>query len=99
MGRDVHPFDQQLWNEHLDDVAFEVVYQKFAASPNMRSLLLSTGDKIIAEATIKDNIWGIGIDVGDPRVQDPKQWKGINVLGFALMKARAQLRIDAKAVI
>ena len=65
----------------------------------MRSLLLSTGDKIIAEATVKDNIWGIGIDVGDPRVQDPKQWKGTNVLGFALMKAREQLRNDAKAVI
>ena len=64
----------------------------------MRSLLLSTGDKIIAEATTKDEIWGIGIDVGDPRVQDQKQWKGINVLGFALMKAREQLRNDAKAM-
>ena len=88
-----------MWNKHIDDVAFEVVYQKFAASPDLCSLLLSTGDKIIAEATRKDKIWGIGIDVGDPRVQDPKQWKGINVLGFALMKAREQLRNDAKAVI
>ena len=64
----------------------------------MRSLLLSTGDKIIAEATTKDTIWGIGIDAGDPRVQDQQQWKGTNVLGFALMKAREQLRNDAKAV-
>ena len=75
------------------------MYQKFVASPDLCSLLLSTGDKIIAEATRKDKIWGIGIDVGDPRVQDPKQWKGTNVLGFALMKAREQLRNDAKAVI
>merc|ERR1712094_94494 len=39
-------------------------------------------------------IWGIGLDVGDPRVQRQDQWLGRNVLGTALMHAREQLRGD-----
>lgn len=92
LGRRVRPFDGDLWEEHLRVTAFEVVQQKFASDPKLKEVLLSTGDAVIAEATRNDKIWGIGIDVGDPRVNDTKQWLGRNVLGYALMEAREHLR-------
>ena len=100
LGRSVSPWNQELWDTHLEDVAFEVVRQKFAANKELQNILLSTGDHILAEATRKDCIWGIGLDVGDVGVQDPTQWRGRNVLGSALMKARDHLRrgvVDDKA--
>lgn len=92
LGRRVEPWNQELWEEHLEAVAFEVVRQKFAASRPLRDLLFSTGDHILAEATRNDSIWGIGINVDDPRVQDQQQWRGRNVLGFALMRTREHLQ-------
>jgi len=92
LGRKVKGFDAKLWEKHLQDTAFEVVRQKFASDARLRAGLLGTGDAILAEATRNDRIWGIGLDVGDARVQDPKQWPGRNVLGNALMRARKFLR-------
>ena len=53
--------------------------------------LLKTGDIILAEASPYDKIYGIGLKPNDPRVQDPTQWKGQNLLGKALMKVREEL--------
>jgi len=92
LGRSVSPWNQALWDAHLEAVAFEVVRQKFASSRQLRDLLFTTGDHVIAEATRNDSIWGIGINVDDPRVQDQRQWRGRNVLGFALMRVREHLR-------
>jgi len=92
LGRSVSPWNQEVWEEHLEAVAFEVVRQKFASSRPLRDLLFSTSDHLLAEATRNDSIWGIGINVDDPRVQDQQQWRGRNVLGFALMRARDHLQ-------
>merc|ERR1712232_38784 len=82
----------KLWDKHLEDTAFEVVRQKFAALPALKEILLSTGDAILAEAAPNDAIWGIGLAGSNPCVHDPRRWPGRNVLGNALMKARAFLR-------
>jgi len=92
LGRTVKNFDAKLWEHHLKDTAFEAVKQKFAGDAHLRKLLLETGDATLAEATKNDAIWGIGLNVGDPRVQSPAQWKGRNILGEALMQTRAFLR-------
>lgn len=97
LGRCVKNFDDQLWKEHLEEIAFEVVKQKFAADAAARGVLLSTGDAIIAEAAPNDRIWGIGLSMTDSRVQDPAQWQGRNFLGQALMRARDHLRRGAVA--
>eukprot|EP00931_Biecheleriopsis_adriatica_P111803 TRINITY_DN86277_c0_g1_i1.p1 TRINITY_DN86277_c0_g1~~TRINITY_DN86277_c0_g1_i1.p1 ORF type:complete len:222 (+),score=54.80 TRINITY_DN86277_c0_g1_i1:47-667(+) len=96
LGRSVKPFRADLWDRWVEEVAFQAVLQKFAASEQLKEKLLSTGDVIIAEATRNDRIWGIGLDVGDPRVQDREKWQGRNILGEALMRARAVLRGDGE---
>lgn len=91
-GRKVRNFDQALWNRVVCDVAVDVVTQKFRSIPRLRDILLSTGNALIAEATANDKVWGIGLDRGDPLVQDPRTWKGSNILGWALMTARERLK-------
>ena len=34
---------------------------------------------------------GIGLAADDPRAMQPGEWNGLNLLGFALMRARATL--------
>jgi len=92
LGRGVRNFKQELWDIHLEEVAFEVVKQKFENNPELCAVLLSTGSAILAEAAPNDSIWGIGLNISDSRSLDPDQWRGRNVLGYALMKARDYLR-------
>eukprot|EP00933_Yihiella_yeosuensis_P071380 TRINITY_DN7958_c0_g2_i3.p1 TRINITY_DN7958_c0_g2~~TRINITY_DN7958_c0_g2_i3.p1 ORF type:complete len:478 (-),score=100.85 TRINITY_DN7958_c0_g2_i3:157-1590(-) len=91
LGREVKHFDEALWDLHLADIAFEVVKQKFMSDSKLKDLLLSTGEAIIAEAAPNDKIWGIGLGLSDPRVNDPSKWLGLNILGGALMKTRSFL--------
>ncbi len=67
---------------------------KFGQNPKLRKYLLSTGDRILAEATPVDRLWGIGLTATTPGVTDPEQWKGENLLGFALMSVRDLLRAE-----
>eukprot|EP00403_Amphidinium_massartii_P028600 CAMPEP_0178394048 /NCGR_PEP_ID=MMETSP0689_2-20121128/12501_1 /TAXON_ID=160604 /ORGANISM="Amphidinium massartii, Strain CS-259" /LENGTH=282 /DNA_ID=CAMNT_0020014657 /DNA_START=1 /DNA_END=849 /DNA_ORIENTATION=- len=86
-GRKCKNFDDAVWQSMVHEVAYEVVLQKFSSSEELTTTLLSTGDKIIAEANL-DTLWGIGLEEDDPRVQSPEEWPGQNVLGKALMRAR-----------
>ena len=67
-------------------------YAKFTQNEALRQFLLSTGDSVLVEASPYDTIWGIGIDPENPNVQDPRQWRGQNLLGFALMEVRDEIR-------
>jgi ribA/ribD-fused uncharacterized protein len=63
-----------------------------AGALRLREFLLSTGDRVLVEASPVDRVWGIGLAADDPRAQSPAQWRGLNLLGFALMDARDGLR-------
>lgn len=65
---------------------------KFAQSPALRAFLLGTGRRVLVEASPVDAIWGIAMAADDARVGEPSQWQGLNLLGFALMVVRDQLR-------
>jgi hypothetical protein len=88
LGREVEPWDEVAWAAHIEDIAFEAVFQKFASNRRLTEVLLSTGSSIIAEASRGDSIWGIGLSVDDPDVKRPGKWRGRNILGYALMEAR-----------
>ena len=45
------------------------------------------------EASPVDRIWGIGLAAEDARASQPEQWRGLNLLGYALMEVRDRLRI------
>src|SRR5699024_9947306 len=53
---------------------------------------ISTGDSVLVEASPYDAIWGIRLLASSPEAQDPMKWRGQNLLGFALMEVRDELR-------
>jgi hypothetical protein len=90
LGRQVRNFDASAWDAAAFDFVTRGNLEKFGQSASLKAYLLDTGDEVIVEAAPRDAIWGVG--VGREKGADPKQWRGLNLLGFALMRARAMLR-------
>ncbi|MGW0365384.1 NADAR family protein [Streptomyces sp. NPDC002990] len=93
-GRLVRGFDESVWERERYALVVEGSVHKFASDPALRAYLLSTGDRVLVEASPLDRIWGIGLAADDERALDPARWRGLNLLGFALMEARTRLRTD-----
>lgn len=91
-GRLVRGFDEETWRRERFRVVVEGSVHKFAAHADLRAFLLGTGERVLVEASPVDRVWGIGLAATDERATDPEQWRGPNLLGFALMRARTRLR-------
>jgi hypothetical protein len=91
LGRQVSGFDESVWDAHRFDLVTDGNVAKFGQHPDLRDYLLGTGERVLVEASPVDRIWGIGLAATDPRASDPARWRGLNLLGFALMHARARL--------
>src|SRR5574341_472647 len=92
LGRRVRGFDEATWSAHRYGIVVQANTAKFAQHPPLRDYLLGTGDRILGEASPVDRVWGIGLAAGDRRAHQPTAWRGLNLLGFALMDVRAALR-------
>jgi ribA/ribD-fused uncharacterized protein len=92
IGREVREFEEKVWIAHRCSVAIKGNFGKFSQNPSLHSFLVSTGDRVLVEASPVDPIWGIGLAEDDAAAQNPNLWKGLNLLGFALMDVREQLR-------
>lgn len=65
---------------------------KFTQNKDLKEFLLSTGNRIIVEASPYDAVWGIKMSEKDEFVNNPLKWKGENLLGFILMEVRDKIR-------
>lgn len=92
MGRQVKNFDEDVWLRERYNIVLKGNVAKFDQHPTLKENLLATGDSVIVEASPFDRIWGIGMKEGDEGIDDPRQWKGLNLLGFAIMDAREELQ-------
>ncbi|MER5531043.1 NADAR family protein [Streptomyces sp. NPDC002677] len=91
-GRLVRNFDEAAWERERFEMVARGSVHKFGADPRLREYLLGTGDRVLVEASPVDRIWGIGLAATDEAAEDPSRWRGLNLLGFALMEARERLR-------
>ena len=91
-GREVKNYDEKSWE--CVRLAFMTYANllKFGQVESFNTELLSTGDKILVEASHYDKIWGVGLTEDDPLILDEKTWKGRNLLGIALMNVRNLLK-------
>jgi ribA/ribD-fused uncharacterized protein len=94
LGREVRGFDEQLWAEHRFGVVVAGNMAKFGQHRQLRDFLAGTGSRVLVEASPRDSVWGIGLAVDDERAGSPERWPGLNLLGFALMEVRHQLRAE-----
>ncbi len=90
-GRKVKNFDAEKWSDACEEIVYQANLAKFSQHEELRNRLLATGDRIIAEASPQDAIWGIGMAEGHINVADTTLW-GQNLLGKAIMRVRKQLK-------
>ncbi|MEV4417688.1 NADAR family protein [Catellatospora sp. NPDC049609] len=91
LGREVRRFDQAAWERERYAVVLAGSVAKFGQDPALRAYLLGTGQRVLVEASPVDAVWGIGLSARDDGAWDPRRWRGLNLLGFALMEARELL--------
>ena len=95
LGREIQNFDDAIWNQAKFNIVKMGNLHKFQ-QPDLADFLLATGDKILVEASPVDRIWGIGLEATHPDALFPKDWRGENLLGFALMEVRDYLLAHQK---
>ena len=82
----------QKWESHKREVMEKADINKFSQNEHLKAVLLSTGERLLAEASPRDTYWGIGMHMSHRQKTDIQQWPGQNVLGETLMKVRNLLR-------
>ena len=92
LGRKVRNFDENIWNEHKEEIVFKGNYLKFTQNEELKERLISTENKMLVEASPYDKIWGIGINV--KQAIEGKEWKGLNLLGNILMNVRKKIILE-----
>ena len=85
-GRRVHL--REDWEDIKYDLMVDVCMAKFTQNPELKEILISTGDEELIENTTgwHDNIWG------NCDCERCKNKVGRNLLGKALMEVRSKLR-------
>lgn len=96
LGRKVRNFNAEIWNKNCFDIVCEGNYHKFSQNKDLGEFLINTKNRIIVEASPRDTIWGIGMGKNNENAERPQMWKGLNLLGFALMEVRDRITSDEK---
>jgi ribA/ribD-fused uncharacterized protein len=83
MGRNRKLPLRKDWESAKDNIMREALHAKFTQHPELKRLLMETGDAVLVEHTTNDRYWGDGGD-----------GTGKNRLGQLLMELRAELRAE-----
>ena len=92
LGREIAAFVPEVWESHKVEIVKAGNLHKFRQHKNLAQFLMATNDRVLVEASPVDTIWGIGLAADSPDAEKPERWLGPNLLGFALMDVRDQLR-------
>ena len=88
LGREVSDFDENLWNKHRYEIVQYGNIYKFNQNKELGEFLMNTNTRVLVEASPVDQIWGIGLSKDSQDIYNVYNWRGLNLLGFALMEVR-----------
>ncbi len=91
LGRSVRRYEEHIWAGRRQIIVYRGLMEKFVQDTELQKALLHTGDAVLAECAVQDCIWGIGLSMKDERRFDMREWRGQNLLGYALMEVRSRL--------
>ena len=91
-GRSLAGFREETWDAEKRGIVFRGNLLKFRQNPALATVLLSTGEAVIAYASASDLVWGTGLSVFEHAGSPALPWPGQNLLGEALMEVRNLLR-------
>ncbi|MEN2401368.1 NADAR family protein [Flavobacterium sp. MC2016-06] len=92
LGREVKNYVDTVWLENRYEIVREGNFHKFNQNKELKDFLINTKERILVEASPVDPIWGIGMATDHKDVNNPEKWRGLNLLGFALMEVRDELK-------
>lgn len=87
-GRLVRGFDETIWQRERYGIVLRGNLAKFGQHAELRAYLLSTAPRVLVEASPLDREWGIGLGAESDKASRPSEWRGRNLLGFALTEVR-----------
>lgn len=96
LGRLVTPYNDERWMQIVRKVVYHAAKAKFTQNPHMLQALLATEGTTLVEASPYDKLWGVGLGERDPRIEDPRNWRGSNWLGQVLTRLRDDLLAEMK---
>lgn len=88
LGRKVKGYNEEIWVKHRVQYVTKGNYEKFKQNPDIKEVLLNTGDTIMSEMNPYDKIWATGLNESDKMATDPSKWTGLNLLGEILTSVR-----------
>lgn len=100
LGRKVKGFREKEkdWDRIKFETAVEGNWLKFTRATEhgawLKARLLETGERVLAEASRSDRVWGIGLNAGEAGDR-LGEW-GENLLGKALMSVRERIREEER---
>ena len=92
LGREVRNYVDSVWLESRYEIVKEGNFHKFSQNTALKTFLLNTKERVLVEASPVDPIWGIGMASDHQDILNPEKWQGLNLLGFALMEVRDELK-------
>ena len=92
IGRNAKGYVDGVWAGMRQMVAIRALKEKFSQNVDLKDKLLTTRDAILVECAKSDVQWACVIGLHDELRFDAKNWAGKNLLGFALMEVRNQLK-------
>ena len=92
LGRKVSNFKDETWDKVKYTIILKGNYHKFSQNNDLRNFLLNTKNKVLVEASPYDKVWGIKMKYDNENIENPFFWQGENLLGFALMEVRDEIK-------
>ena len=91
---------ESIVNQGLVHSSIAILCEKVGISKTFFYSFFSSKEELVMQALRYqqpkllryDNIWGIRLSANSLEAQDPMKWRGQNLLGFALMEVRDELR-------
>ena len=91
LGRLVQNYNDEQWSNQRFHSVVQGNIAKFGQNPELAAFLKGTNKRVLVEASPVDPVWGVGLAADDSKIDNPRYWKGLNLLGFALMEVRENL--------
>ena len=81
-----------IWRGYRQILVEKALCAKFSQNYDLKNRLIDTGNAWLVECARTDKNWACGISLYDDQRFDASNWNGTNILGFALMKVRDDLK-------
>ena len=81
-----------MWEHERENIVLVGSYAKFTQNPFILQHLLGTGDRLLADISSYDTIWGIGYRADHKKALCPPVWRDLSLSGKALKIVRQRLR-------